>query len=453
MEREIMDPTFSAPEIIFELQNKKFCDMVSICYERHPYYRRWFGETGVRLESIRGLKDLSKVPLVSKTEFMADPEAFRLEPKGPDELLWDVAYTAGTTSGQPTPFYNTAHDFFEMLEYTRRTTELLGITSNDVLANLFPLRGLPHGAFTGAIRTAMVLGARHFFTLPGKSAANPRFNHSTDDVVRQVEAQKATVLFGVHSFVRRVIMRAIELGSDLSSVRLCCLTGEALPPAFYHDLRERIMRLGGENPWIVNRYGITEIQGALIECRPGGPLHNCAPDQFYFEVIDIETGRSLSDGETGWITLTHLNRRGTVLLRFVLGDTAALQRDQCPDCGRCGERVVVNPQRKDHLIKLKGTLINPLIIEEILTHCSDIEEYQIVLKRANEGDPFSPEKMVLRLASQREDAESLRRFLEQEVKRAVDITPEIEIVSREAIFDPDRSMKAVRLIDLRNTSS
>ncbi|MBI2361141.1 MAG: hypothetical protein HYV04_19925, partial [Deltaproteobacteria bacterium] len=45
------------------------------------------------------------------------------------------------------------------------------------------------------------------------------------------------------------------------------------------------------------------------------------------------------------------------------------------------------------------------------------------------------------------------RFLEQEVKRAVDITPEIEIVSRDAIFDPDRSMKAVRLIDLRNASS
>src|SRR3970282_845799 len=97
MEREIMDPTFSAPEIIFDLQNKKFCDMVSICYERHPYYRRWFGESGVRLESIRGLKDLSKVPLVSKTEFMADPEAFRLEPKGPDELLWDVAYSPSAT--------------------------------------------------------------------------------------------------------------------------------------------------------------------------------------------------------------------------------------------------------------------------------------------------------------------------------------------------------------------
>src|SRR3970040_2286724 len=155
----------------------------------------------------------------------------------------------------------------------------------------------------------------------------------------------------------------------------------------------------------------------------------------------------------GWITLTHLKRRGTVLLRFVIGDTAALQRDQCSDCGRCGERVVVNPQRKDHLIKLKGTLINPLVIEEILTHCSDIEEYQIVLKRANEGDPFSPEKMVLCIASQREDTESLKRFLEREVKRAVDITPEIEIVLKEAIFDPDRSMKAVRLIDLRHASS
>lgn len=379
---------------------------------------------------------------------MADPSAFRLESRGAEEILWDVAYTSGTSSGQPTPLFNTAHDFFNMLEYTRRTALLLGIHSGDVLANLFPLRGVPHGAFNGTFRTAMVTGARVFCALPGRGSVRPEFNRPSEDVIRRVESQRATVLFGVHSYVRQLVMKANDLGADLSAVRICCLTGESLPDNFFSDLKARFARTGAD-PWIVNRYGITEMQGALIECRPGGPLHNLAPDQFYFECTHRETGRPLPDGEAGWITLTHLDRRGTVLLRYLIGDLAVIRRDRCPDCGRIGERVVDRPQRRDHLIKIKGTLINPLLIQEVLARRPEVEEHQIVLKRSKTDDRFSPETVVVRVALSRKD-ESLIQRLKEEIKSAVDITPEIEIVDKALIFDPDKSMKAVRLVDLRD---
>jgi len=59
-----------------------------------------------------------------------------------------------------------------------------------------------------------------------------------------VERHRATVLWGVTSFVRRVIMRAAELHADFTSVRMCAVTGEASSPALREDMRaiERIAR-------------------------------------------------------------------------------------------------------------------------------------------------------------------------------------------------------------------
>ena len=45
-------------------------------------------------------------------------------------------------------------------------------------------------------------------------------NRSLDEVVWMIERHKGTVLGGIPSYVRRVIMRAEELGADFSQVRL-----------------------------------------------------------------------------------------------------------------------------------------------------------------------------------------------------------------------------------------
>ena len=40
------------------------------------------------------------------------------------------------------------------------------------------------------------------------------------------------------------------------------------------------------------------------------------------------------------LAITHLHRRGTVLLRYLVGDVVTLARAPCPHCGRDGERIV-----------------------------------------------------------------------------------------------------------------
>ena len=77
----------------------------------HPFYRVRLRELGVAADDVRSLDDLSALPLTRKEDYISDPEAFRLRPQdlpancAPEEhVLWDIAYTTGTTSGRPSPF-------------------------------------------------------------------------------------------------------------------------------------------------------------------------------------------------------------------------------------------------------------------------------------------------------------------------------------------------------------
>src|SRR5262245_19238314 len=93
----------------------------------HPFYRQRFGAAGIAVQDIRSLDDLAALPLTHKNDYIADPESFRLRPdelpadfSAEERVLWDVAYTTGTTSGKPSPFYNTAHDAYAIWDQARR---------------------------------------------------------------------------------------------------------------------------------------------------------------------------------------------------------------------------------------------------------------------------------------------------------------------------------------------
>ncbi|MCS6800939.1 MAG: AMP-binding protein [Chloroflexota bacterium] len=437
-----------APEELRARQNAALARMVALCERAHPFYQRLFREQGLTAADLQTVDDLQRLPLTRKADLMADPEAFRLQaPDLPvhEQVIWDIAYTTGTT-GRPTPVYSTTHDFYATIECWTRLFRIAGVREDDIVANLFPLTAYPSGAF---LRTAIQgTGALVLNAMPG--ARYPEFpvQRSLDDVIRLVERKRPTVLGSVPSFLRRLLIRAEELGADFSSVRLACFTGEPCPAGLREDIRARLTRLGAVSPAINVRLGFTEAQSAFVECREGGPLMNPAPDLYYFEIVHPETGERLPDGEQGLLVMTHLNRRGTVLLRYVLGDITALARGRCPDCGLTTERVLQPPFRADHLTKVRGMLVNPDVLHNLLSARPEVQEYQVIFRKEDPTDPYSMDEMLLRLAVTG-DAEAVTRAIIAEVRNAVRVTPTVEVVDLAAIYVPGSTMKARRIIDER----
>jgi phenylacetate-CoA ligase len=417
----------------------------------HPFYRARFRELGLAANDIRLLDDLPALPVTRKDDYISDPEAFRLRPQdlpadcSPEErVLWDVAYTTGTTSGRPSPFYNTAHDAYAIWDQARRCNDAEGLVASDRVANLYPLAGFPTGAFLSVIRSTMIAGLPVVHGLTGSANSEFKVRNSLAEALATVTRFRPTVLWGVPSFIRRFLDEACRTGADLSDVRLVLTSGEPVGETLRAALRDQLAQLGAPSITIRARYAFTEMQGGLVQCAEGAAPQNIVPDLYYLEVVEPGTGRRLADGESGALAITHLHRRGTVLLRYLVGDIVTLSRTLCPICGRAGERVVATPRRTGNLVKCRGMLVNTDVIVDTLSAMAAIAEFQVVF--AGAAARGAMERLVIRIEGDADAA--LREDVIRRVREAVSLRPEVEFVARGALYE--QSIKAKRVVDLRS---
>ena len=436
-------------ETIERVQSDRLRAMLDLCARGHPYYRRRWAELGIEVDAIRGVDDLERLPLTSKQELMADPESFRLrlpELALHERVLWEVIYTTGTTA-EPTPVYNTTHDYHAYLFQSQRVADISGIRETDVIANLFPLTPAPMGAFLRSVTNAYAAGASIFAALPGAPHGRFGVHRPLEYALRMVEVHRATILWGVPSLIRRLLLRAIELRADFKSVRMCAISGEASTAAMREEIRRCLRQLSAQGTLVFDRYGSTEL-GAFAQCREDGDWHNPAPELQYHEVVDPETGRRLPDGERGMLAVTHLDRRGTVLVRFLVGDVVSLVRTPCPACSRTGDRLVGPVARGKELVKVKGMLINPAVLLDALNAIPGVQELQVVVRRNDPADPYSMDEMLVRLACSSADREAVSEMVVARTQEAVGVRPRVEFANPMDIYDPKQA-KSVRFLDQR----
>jgi phenylacetate-coenzyme A ligase PaaK-like adenylate-forming protein len=419
----------------------------------HPHYRDRFRAWGVAAGDIRTLDDLQRLPPTPKDTYIADPESFRLNPADlPDNfapaerVLWDIAYTTGTTSGRPSPFYNTTHDAYGIWDQARRCNEAEGVRPTDRIANLYPLADFPTGAFLSVMRSAMIAGLPVVCGLTGSAQSEFKVRNSLSEALDAVTRFAPTVLWGVPSFVQRFLDEAVRRGADLSAVRLVITSGEPMPQPLRAEMRELVARCGAGPVAIRGRYAFTEMQGGLVQCTDDAPAQNVVPDLYYLEVVEPDTGRRLPDGESGMLAVTHLHRRGTVMLRYLVGDVVTLSCEPCPYCGRLGERVVATPRRTGNLVKCRGMLVNTDVVIDVVSAEPGIGQFQIAFER--DDAPGAMDRMVVRIERDGDDA-PLRERLTSGVQRAVSLRPEIAFVPRGSLYDQEKSIKAKRIVDLR----
>ncbi len=439
-------------EEIRALQNRLLKEQIEVCYKYHPFYSKLMKKEGLEPRHIQTSDDLIRLPATSKTDFLNDPEAFRL--RGDDlpleqRTIWKIMYTSGTTSGTPAPIYVTTFDEHAYLCAAERRTDFIDIRPTDMVANLFPLTSFPLGAYSRAPDEASACGAAIVYAHTGRPSEPFPVHRSLDQAVRTVERHKVTVLWGVASFVRRVLVRAQELGADFSHVRMAMITGEAASPALRKDMLNRLREVGAKDPKLCNRYGSTEQGASMVECTDGSGFHILAPDQVFHEVIDTATGKRLPDGEKGMIAFTHLIRRGSVFLRYMMGDVVTMTNESCPYCGRTGPRISSQPVRSGDILKVKGMLVNMQVVKDYLDQVVEVNEYQIVIRPMDAKDELSMDELVLRLNVRAGVEAETTKTVVEEIAKTIHLTPKIEYADKDAIFDPAVDAKPRRLVDLR----
>ncbi|MBL8837259.1 MAG: AMP-binding protein [Alphaproteobacteria bacterium] len=425
----------------------------------HPRYRQMLKEHGIAPADIRTTADLARIPVTSKAALLADPAAFQLDPaampEAPDEArtVWDTMYTTGSTSGTPTPFVSTTADFYDILILQRRMLEIRGVGPDDRIASLFPLTRHPHGAFIRPLHAAASMNIPIVPCLPGNPSPLFALGQDLDAVVDTLARTRPTILWGVPSYLRRVLAHAAERAVALPEVRWLFVTGEGLSEEGRRELDARLVAVRAAAARVSISYGMTEIQGGLIECAPGTGYHNPLPEALAFDVVDPLTHAPVADGTAGLITLSHLRRSGTVLLRYVVGDLSVRTRERCPHCGRTTERFIRQPERADDLVKIKGTLVNPARAIAAVEGVSAVRDFLFTVAKAAPGDALAMD--VLRLAVVLEPGadRGVPAAIAQRVKDAVGVTPAVEAMSPDAFAAAvGTGWKAKRFVDARARS-
>src|SRR6185503_19259755 len=125
-----------------------------------------------------------------------------------------------------------------------------------------------------------------------------------------------------------------------------------------------------ESRWGAKIYeimGIGDIAASLWgECEHQAGMHFSAEGLIHVELIDPETGASkkISDGETGELVYTHLQREAAPLLRFRSRDHVIAWTGKCA-CGRSSLRVRCIGRTDDMLI-VRGVNVFPSAVREVV---------------------------------------------------------------------------------------
>jgi phenylacetate-CoA ligase len=449
------DPTFWSDDRLRDRQDELLRRQLSWIAAGSAFYQRHFTAHGVDPSAVKTVDDLVGLPVTTKADLMDEPAAFRLRlsDAGLYDLTYATVYTTGTTTGRPTPYEYTTHDFYGVLQSNLRLNKLTYFVPGDLTLCAFPLSPVPHvggAAFMALMTGSVQSGFLHGFT----GVPYPEFpiHRPAADLAASIESLRPQVLMAVGSFARRLLVDAADDGRDFSSLRLVVVGGEVMTRQMRAHMRDHLRRLGAADVYIAANYGYTEAALSCGPCHEESALHNSAPDQIFYEILDEQTHERVPDGQPGLVAITHLNRRGMPLVRYLLGDRSSLSHRRCPACGRGGQSLTVSAgsahvSRSGDLLKVKGTLINPAVIHDVVMNTPGVLEYQLVVTNETEGDALTPEVVQLRVSAA---GDGIGDRLREAIFHATEIRPTIELVDDpSAIYDPRNEFKARRVIDRR----
>ncbi|MEP5351635.1 MAG: AMP-binding protein [Luteolibacter sp.] len=412
------------------------------------FYGKMFSENGIDPRDIRSTDDLVKLPFTSKADFI-NPRDFVIIPdEATVKKQWRTLVRALTTgpsatkavlekelrpilltsttgrSAEPVPFLYTAHDIARLEEGGRRLMQLCQSDSAYKHVNAFPFA--PHLAFWQAHYAGTAHNTFMLSTGGGKTIG-------TEGNIRIIGKIDPDAIIAMPTFLYHLLQEGAASGGRWKNLKRLVLGGEKVPAGMRRKLTALCLEMGAKDVAIMSTYGFTEAKMAFTECLPTNGAEpsgfHAYPDMCFIEIINPETGQRVPDGNPGEIVLTHLDSRGTIVLRYRTGDLIekGITHEPCPHCGLTCPRLMgkisrVSDFKNLAIDKLKGTLVDFNKLENILDDTEGLGAWQIELKKRND-DPLESDIVLVHAVVMNGDEEALREAIHDRFTSATEFAP------------------------------
>ncbi|MCQ2387541.1 MAG: phenylacetate--CoA ligase [Clostridia bacterium] len=426
------EETLSRKEIQ-AIQLERLQETVNRVYNNVPAYKAKMDAVKLKPEDIKTLKDLSKLPFVTKQD-MRDTYPFGLFACDKSKLV-RIHASSGTT-GKPTVVGYTKNDLKVWTECVSRIACMGGATENDIAQICFG-----YGMFTGA------LGLHYGLENIGATII-PSSTGNSEKQIMYMKDFETSLLVATPSYALRLAEVAREMGIDPKKdlkVKIGLLGSEMLTDS----MRAEMYKYWGSDMLVTSNYGMSELMGPGVsgECLELNGMH-INEDFFIPEIIDSKTGEVLPEGEKGELVVTCIKKEGIPLIRYRTKDITRLFYEPCK-CGRTTCRMENLSGRADDMLKIRGVNVFPSQIEEVVLSFKELgPHYEIVVEKEGYSDKLTVRVELLQSTDSFTDLDNLNKAIRGKLKIMLGLDAKVQLESPNTLQRFEGKAKRVR--DLRN---
>ena len=310
---------------------------------------------GIDAREVRSRAALAQLPVTRKHELLERQQALRARDpfggfatlvRGPD--MPHIFASPGTIY-EPE---GSAHDYWRC----GRAMYAAGFRRGDLVHNAFSYHMTP-GAFIME-SGAHAVGCTVF----------PAGVGQTEQQLQAIAELRPQAYTGTPSFLRILVEKAQEAGSDLSSLRKGLVSGEALPPSLCGWF-------AGHGIDVYQSYASADL--GLIAYETAAREGLVVDEGVIVEIVRPGTGDPVGPGEVGEVVVTTLNP-AYPLVRFGTGDLSALLPGTDPG-GRTNMRIKGWLGRADQTTKVRGMFVHPGQVADIARRFPEILKARLVV--------------------------------------------------------------------------
>ncbi len=206
----------------------------------------------------------------------------------------------------------------------------------------------------------------------------PAGTGQTEQQLQAITELRPDAYIGTPSFLRILVEKAIETGTDLSSLRKGLVGGEAFPPS----LRDWFTARGLD---VYQSYATADLGMVAYETRAREGL--VLEEGVIVEIVRPGTGDPVAAGEVGELVVTPLNP-GYPLVRFGTGDLSAVLPGPCPT-GRTNVRIKGWLGRADQTTKIRGMFVHPAQVADITRRFPEVVKARLVVSGEMANDTMT----------------------------------------------------------------
>lgn len=313
--REYERSQFFSIDEIRQLQLQRLQHRLRHAYENCPYYRQRWDAAGVHPSDVQKLEDLADYPILTKVDIQRHRDEMVARDHSPDQMFLDQ--TGGST-GTPISYYQSYDVDLSRWAFTRRHNAWAGYRVGDKAAWVWGApRDLPPPTLKNRLRQYLLEPTIYLDTA-----------HFTDEKMHafndRLKRFRPKVIFAYARALAHLARYLRDRNQAVYRPHSIVTSAEVLEPAD----REVIEQVFGCP--VFNRYGCREVGVLASECEQHSGLHTTA-EGLYFEIVVGD--RLAKPGEIGKVLVTDLLNFAMPLIRYQIGDMAAIDPDPCP-CGR-----------------------------------------------------------------------------------------------------------------------